>query len=130
MGNFLGAGNRPVDDRQLVFTTCRLTNISAGDQWIYGYNIFLSPINSIRSDSRYALLMVSRKPQETPKPEIGNHLFLLSDFIQDLPEVKPVSIDGSFLADHPDTPEVLVLDMLQFFPTNLSGVTPSLRSAR
>ena len=130
VGNFLGAGNRPVEDSNPVFTTFYLTNISAEDQWIYGYNIFLSPINSIRSDSRYALLMVARKPQEKSKPERGNHLFMLSNYIMDRRVEKPVSIDGSFLADHPDTPEVVVLDMLQFFPTNLSGVAPSLGSAR
>src|SRR2546427_220525 len=109
-GQWLGAGNRPAVDAVLHPIPVTLEKISERDQWLLDFDVLLVPVEKVRSDSSYSLLVLIPKRDHLVNPPAGKHWFVLSGYEPN--DQKPLSIDGTFLKQHPGNPEVILLDFL------------------
>jgi len=124
-GRWLAAGNRSEVDAVLNPMPVVLEKIANKDQWLLDFDVLLVPVEKVRSDSSYCLLVLIPKRDKTVNPSGGEHWFLLSGFESDME--KPIAIDGTYLKHHPGEPEVILLDFLTLAP-NYEGKTLVLRS--
>jgi len=124
-GRWLGAGNRPQVDAVLHPLAVTLGKIANKDQWLLDFDILLVPVEKVRSDSSYGLLLLVPKRDHIIDPPGGEHWFVLSGYEPN--DEKPLSIDGNYLKQHPGKPEVILLDFLTWVP-NYEGKTLVLRS--
>ena len=124
-GQWLGAGNRPAEDAVLNPMPVTLEEIASKDQWLLDFDVLLVPVEKVRSDSSYCLLVLIPKRDKTVNPPGGEHWFVLSGYEPN--DEKPLSIDGTYLKQHPGQPEVILLDFLTWAP-NYEGKTLVLRS--
>ena len=124
-GRWLGAGNRSQVDAVLNPMPVTLGEIANKDQWLLDFDVLLVPVEKMRSDSSYCLLVLMPKRDKTVNPPGGEHWFVLSGFESHIE--KPLSIDGTYLKQHPGKPEVILLDFLTLSP-NYEGKTLVLRS--
>ena len=102
-----------------------LEKIANKDQWLVDFDVLFVPVEKVRSDSSYALLLLIPKRDQIVNPPGGEHWFLLSGFESDIQ--KPIAIDGNSLKQHPGKPEVILLDFLTSAP-DYEGKTLVLRS--
>ena len=78
---WLGAGNRPVEDSVLHLYPVTLSNIVEQDQWLLKCDIFFAPIQKVRSDSNYGLLVVMPNRDQVAHPfPVGQYGFVLSGY--------------------------------------------------
>ena len=124
-GRWLGAGNRSQVDAVLNPMPVTLEEIATKDQWLLDFDVLLVPVEKMRSDSSYCLLVLIPKRDKTVNPPGGEHWFVLSGYEPN--DEKPLSIDGTYLKQHPGQPEVILLDFLTWAP-NYEGKTLVLRS--
>ena|ERR1043166_7648108 len=124
-GRWFGAGKRPEVDAVLHPLPVTVESIANKDQWILDFDVLLVPIDKVRSDSSYALLVLLPKRDLVVNPRAGEHWFVLSGYEPN--EQKPLSIDGTYLKQHPGIPEVILLNFLTWAP-NYEGKTLILRS--
>src|SRR2546422_11753199 len=124
-GRWFGAGNRPQVDAVLHPLPVTLESIANKDQWILDFDVLLVPIEKVRSDSSYSLLLLIPKRDQIVNSSGGEYWFLLSGFESNIE--KPIAIDATYLKQHPSKPEVILLDFLTLAP-NYEGKTLVLRS--
>ena len=123
---WLGAGNRPVEDAVLHLYPVTLSNIVEQDQWLLKCDIFFAPIQKVRSDSNYGLLVVMPKRDQMVHPlPVGQYCFVLNGY--ETNDERPLSIDAGYLVQSPSKPEIIVLDFLTW-SHNFEGKTLTLRS--
>ncbi len=126
-GRWLGAGNRPAEDAVFHLIPTKLGKIIEQDQWLLDFDVYLVPVEKVRSDSSYGLLVVIPKRDQIAHPSVGEHWFVLSGYEPN--DEKPLSIDGTYLQQNPGKPEIILLDFLTW-PPNFEGKVLSLRSMR
>jgi len=124
-GQWLGAGNRPALDAVLHPMPVTLEKIAERDQWLLDFDVLFVPVEKVRSDSSYGLLLLIPKRDQIVNPPGGEHWFVLSGY--EANDQKPLSIDGTYLKQHPGKPEVILLDFLTW-AHNYAGKTLVLRS--
>ena len=124
-GRWFGAGNRPPVDAVLHPMPVALEQFANKDEWLLDFDVLLFPVEKVRSDSSYALLVVIPKRDQSVNPPGGEHWFVLSGYEPN--EQRPLSIDTTYLKQHPGKPEVILLDFLTWAP-NYEGKTLVLRS--
>jgi hypothetical protein len=127
VAQWLGEGNRPTEDAIFHLHPVTLSNIVEQDQWLLNFDVFLAPVQKVRSDSSYGLLVVMPKRDQMVHPSVGEHGFVLSGYEPN--DEKPLSIDGTYLAQNPGKPEIILLDFLTW-SHNFQGKTLTLRSRR
>src|SRR5438093_13754350 len=98
-GRRLGAGNRPQVDAVLHPMPVMLEGIADKDQWLLDFDVQLVPVENVRSDSSYCLLLLIPKRDRILNRSDGEHWFLLSGFESDMQ--KPIGIDATYLNQHP-----------------------------
>jgi hypothetical protein len=115
---------RPSQGGTLDLIPVKLEDIAEQHQWLLNYNVFFVPIKNanedfsdnpaIRSDSSYALLVVMPKQDKAiVSPPPGKHVFTLSWYASN--SVMPITINGSYLAQNPDKPEIILLDFIDSY---------------
>src|SRR5260221_1793300 len=109
-GQWLGAGNRSAVDAVFHLMPVKLENISERDRWLMSWDVFFAPVQGLRSDSSYGLLVVLSKQNQPPHPPTGEHGFILDGFESNCE--KPVFINGDYLDQNPGTPAIILLDFL------------------
>ena len=125
---WLGAGNRPVEDAVLHLHPVTLGNIAERDQWLLKRDIFFTPIQKMRSDSNYGLLVVMPNRDQVVDPlPVGQHGFVLNGY--ESSDERPLSIDAGYLVQNPGKPEIILLDFLTW-SHDFEGKTLTLRSKR
>ena len=122
---WLAAGNRPALDAVLHPLPVSLERIANGDQWLLDFDVLLVPVDKLRSDSSYSLLMLIPKRDRIISAPAGEHWFVLSGYEPN--DQKPLSIDGTYIKGQPGKPEVILLDFLTWAP-NYEGKTLVLTS--
>jgi|SRR6185503_8272503 len=113
-GHWLGAGNRTQVDAVLHPVSVTLEKIANKDQWLLDFDVLFVPVEKVRSDSSYGLLLLIPKRDQIVNPPGGEHWFVLSGYEPN--DQKPLSIDGNYLKQHPGKPEVILLDFLTWVP--------------
>ena len=124
-GHWLGTGNRPAVDAVLHPMPVTLEKIADRDQWLLDFDVLFVPVEKVRSDSSYGLLLLVPKRDHMVNLPGGEHWFVLSGYEPN--DQKPLSIDGTYLRQHPGQPEVILLDFLTW-AHNYEGKTLVLRS--
>jgi hypothetical protein len=109
----LAAGNRPAQDSDLEAIPVVSGVISPKDRWINDFSIYFYAINSIRTDSAYALLvLVPRHEVSQPAIPLGDHVFMLTGFVNDPGMEKPIHIGANTETRVVSSPRIIVLDFL------------------
>jgi len=75
-GRWLGAGNRPAEDAVLNPMPVTLEEIATKDQWLLDFDVLLVPVEKMRSDSSYCLLVLIPKRDKIVNPPGGEHWFV------------------------------------------------------
>ena len=102
-----------------------LEKIAERDQWLLDFDVLFVPVEKVRSDSSYSLLVLIPKRDQIVNTLGGEHWFVLSGYEPN--DQKPLSIDGTYLKQHTDKPGVILLDVLTWAP-NYGGKPLVLRS--
>jgi hypothetical protein len=109
-GQRLGAGNRPAADVIFHLFPVKPESISQDDRWLLDFDVFFCPVQGVRTDSSYGLLVLTPKREQVLRPPIGQHKFILDGFESN--DEKPVFIDGDYFGKNSSTPEIIMLDFL------------------
>jgi hypothetical protein len=110
VSNHFAFGPSPVVDSKQSAYSVTLGGISSKDDWIHSYDVYFIPLNSIKSEKTFAVLILI--PQSSRRPrgsiEMKRTVFNLTGFSDG--SIRPVTIeDASFDRSNP---YVLLLDLL------------------